>query len=579
MKHRIRKMRFDRWSIPLVLISIVLLIALDVLYFVTYTQNVEDAFEESISQTIEQIRLNVMNQFVLMENLTSYLALNSTINRALSPGSAPQSMDAQYDEMQALRALLRACSTVNRDLSSRLYVDSSKMYAHEREFFYPLTELVQNPLFAQVGFQSSFVLYPETVGNNEEYRICCIRLIRSLSNVGTSIGAVATVIDEKDIWSSLSAFETDGRSIYLIDRNMRVISCGDKQLIGRPSALPGQADAAGSRGAYQGKSGQIVYTKPVGTTEWNIVCEVQPTAYPGHTVFRGPVFLAFALSCLMLAAMGYVYSRFIQRATDRVNVLSNVFKGETMVELPVTRFPLFKQFDESINNACELVQSGYEQMKLQVRMQSQLLQLQINPHLLYNSLDTVLWLVRKGDTKQSERMISAMSRYLRLILNNGNDTVTLKDEIDLMNAYIEMQKISCPRLVSDFMADQEAESLYLPKLTLQPIAENAILHGIIPDHKPTGRIDVLCYTENQALYVVITDNGVGIPKEQLAKMAIGFDRTDAYGLYNVDQRIKLFSGGNDYGVSIVSTEGVSTTVTLKIAIKRALQEDTEIASL
>ena len=343
--------------------------------------------------------------------------------------------------------------------------------------------------------------------------------------------------------------------------------------------LPGQADAAGSRGAYQGKSGQIVYTKPVGTTEWNIVCEVQPTAYPGHTVFRGPVFLAFALSCLMLAAMGYVYSRFIQRATDRVNVLSNVFKGETMVELPVTRFPLFKQFDESINNACELVQSGYEQMKLQVRMQSQLLQLQINPHLLYNSLDTVLWLVRRGDTKQSERMISAMSRYLRLILNNGNDTVTLKDEIDLMNAYIEMQKISCPRLVSDFMADQEAESLYLPKLTLQPIAENAILHGIIPDHKPTGRIDVLCYTEDQALYVVITDNGVGIPKEQLAKMAIGFDRTDAYGLYNVDQRIKLFSGGNDYGVSIVSTEGVSTTVTLKIAIKRALQEDTEIASL
>lgn len=563
------KKRINDWTAAIVLICIALLIVLDIMYFFTYSGNVENAFEDSISQTIEQIHLNIMNEFVQMDNMTSYLSLNTTIDRALTVEASTQSVGVQYDEMQQIRPLLRACSTVNRALSVRLYVDDDKLYANEREFFFPMTEITENDLFSDIGFQSSFVMCPENSGGQTVYRIFCIKLIRSLLYFGIRNGAVATVIDESRIWNVLSSFEDEGRSIFLIDADMRILSGGDKSLIGSIRDYQSQIGYEDLiRGKNRLKGGRTIYSKLVGNTGWFIVWELNPRAYPSYRLFGEPVFFAIALSILLLLAMGFVFSYLIRRATARVTALSNVFKGKMQVDIPVTRFPLFKDLDEAINDARDLVQTGYEQIQTQIRMQSQLLQLQINPHFLYNSLDNMLWLIRKGDIQLSEQMINAMSRYLRLILNNGNDIVSLKDEIELMRAYIDMQKISCGNLVVDVMLESGVEELLIPKLTLQPIAENAVIHGIILGRKPTGHIDVLCYTEESILYITVTDNGEGIPEERLKKLNEGYVRTSAYGLYNVDQRIKLFSGSNDYGVSIRSIEGHSTTVTLRIAVRK-----------
>lgn len=201
-----------------------------------------------------------------------------------------------------------------------------------------------------------------------------------------------------------------------------------------------------------------------------------------------------------------------------------------------------------------------------------MLQAQINPHFLYNTLDSIKWIATMQHSTGIVRVVSALSSLLKNMAKGFNEKVTVRQELDFLNNYITIEKIRYIELF-DVEISLEDPSLYnarIIKLTLQPIVENSIFSGIEPSGKP-GLIKINIYTKNQILYISIRDNGVGISEENITRLLTDTDRVTKHymsgiGLPNVDRRIKLVYG-EEYGLHIESEVGSYTCVTVSLPLE------------
>jgi two-component system sensor histidine kinase YesM len=235
---------------------------------------------------------------------------------------------------------------------------------------------------------------------------------------------------------------------------------------------------------------------------------------------------------------------------------------------------LERSVDHLIIRVRTLVEEKYKAELHEREAQLQALQAQINPHFLYNTLDTINWIaIGKGATDISQ-MIDGLAKYFRLSLNKGQSIVSVEDELRLAQVYLEIQQ---SRFLDTFdfrLEIQEGLDAYrMPKLILQPIVENALLHGIRKAKDRRGLIVISAKEDKGDLFFAVSDNGIGM-EESLASRLLteapsesanrgSSDSGSSYGLFNVNERIKLYSG-DGYGVGIHSRLGLGTTVTVRL---------------
>ena len=218
------------------------------------------------------------------------------------------------------------------------------------------------------------------------------------------------------------------------------------------------------------------------------------------------------------------------------------------------------------------------------------LQSQINPHFLYNTLDAIIWLAEAGKNSEAVRLVGLLSSFFRTSLGHGKDIVTLREEIEHIRSYLDIQAVRY-RDILKFEIDipEEYHSAQIPKITLQPLVENALYHGI-KNKRGGGYIKVYASVDdkrslednnsidseinsrlknnNRSIYIYVEDNGAGISPERLEQVREGIvnkasEETGVYGLYNVNERIRLHFG-DEFGLSIDSVEGEYTRSVIKI---------------
>ena len=212
-----------------------------------------------------------------------------------------------------------------------------------------------------------------------------------------------------------------------------------------------------------------------------------------------------------------------------------------------------------------------EQINLR-RTELKLLQAQINPHFLYNTLDTIIWMAEDGQSEEIVEIVSALSDFFRISLSKGRDYITLKEEENHVRSYLQIQQFRYSDLLEyEINIPEELGQCRLLKLTLQPIVENALYHGV-KQKRGKSKISITGFYERDHLLLRVQDNGVGISKEKLEAIRKHLSNenpevTDSgFGLANVNARIRL-NYGRAYGISIESIEGEGTTVTIKIPMK------------
>ncbi|WP_422395226.1 cache domain-containing sensor histidine kinase [Paenibacillus amylolyticus] len=221
-----------------------------------------------------------------------------------------------------------------------------------------------------------------------------------------------------------------------------------------------------------------------------------------------------------------------------------------------------------------------ERQKRDAEMRS--LQEHIKPHFLYNTLDTIHWMARKEGAEDVSGMVGALSRLFRIGLSKGQDYIPLHSELEHMTSYLQIQQTRYrDRLQYTLNIPEELRDLFVLKLLLQPLIENAIYHGIKGRRGP-GHIRVEARLEHNRLLLTVQDNGAGMSNERLAEMQQLLEAPLAsleasspgmtgksYGMLNVQARLRL-SFGDEYGIELESQEGEGTSVTIIHPLMREL---------
>ncbi len=211
-----------------------------------------------------------------------------------------------------------------------------------------------------------------------------------------------------------------------------------------------------------------------------------------------------------------------------------------------------------------------EQKQLR-KAEFELLQAQINPHFLYNTLDAIVWSAEAGNQKQVVKMVGSLSEFFRSSLNKGKELVRVREELSHARSYLEIQQIRYQDILSyEIEVPEELFEYEIPKITIQPIVENALYHGI-KNRRGGGKITITGEEGDNDYRIIVTDDGIGMDSERLAQITEGLSGKNPgdvkiYGLYNVNERIKLFYG-EEYGISIESEYDKGTRVVIRLPKK------------
>ena len=199
------------------------------------------------------------------------------------------------------------------------------------------------------------------------------------------------------------------------------------------------------------------------------------------------------------------------------------------------------------------------------RTELALLQAQINPHFLYNTMDTIIWLIEAEKLQDAVEMVSNLSSFFRHSLSKGEDVITLAEEERHVRSYLQIQHARYKDIMEYTVdIDPQLHNAMIPKLTLQPLVENALYHGI-KLKRAKGTIRISGALEGGDVLLRVEDDGVGMPKQRLEHLrsAMGSDERVGFGLSAVNQRLQL-QFGREYGLTVISEEGQGTAVTARI---------------
>lgn len=278
------------------------------------------------------------------------------------------------------------------------------------------------------------------------------------------------------------------------------------------------------------------------------------------------------IGILVLAAGVLLSSRLAQSIVGPVIRLADYADeaGKGNFDLPVPVHSgdeigfLAERFGVMNHNIKELTTRIYNEQTQKKEYELKMLQAQINPHFLYNCLDNISSLITDQKNETATAMVSHLGRYYRAILSKGRNIITIREELELIRAYLEIQLIRIPDLFTyEITVDEDILDFKILKMILQPIVENSVIHGFA-GFKNSGRIKIEGTLENQTVCILISDNGKGIPEGSRSSIFAPAPTAipKHFGLKNIQERIRL-KHGEKYGISIKSEQGQGTQIEVR----------------
>ena len=232
---------------------------------------------------------------------------------------------------------------------------------------------------------------------------------------------------------------------------------------------------------------------------------------------------------------------------------------------------LITHYNGMVDKVEELMKEQYVLGQEKAGAELKALQSQINPHFLYNTLDMINWMAQKNEIDNIHNIVQAMSRFYKLTLSKGRDIVSIADEVKLCEAYMEIQKRRYRgRICYEAEVEEGIMDCLIPKITLQPFLENAVIHGINEKEDARGEVLLNGWMEDERITLSVTDDGVGMQEKGKETDKGG----SHYGMVNIAERLKLFFG-EEIPVQVESSPGVGTCVIINIPVRRQQEGEEE----
>ena len=325
-----------------------------------------------------------------------------------------------------------------------------------------------------------------------------------------------------------------------------------------------------------GDSHTAFYAPIPGSHDWYLCTVVE-----NDRLYEDTKLLTTSLSGLWVAmlSMGIGAAFFVsQKITRRISLLSNameeVQRGNLHQHLMLKGkdeiSQLTRHFNIMVDDIRGLMEEVVTTQKEKRQRELQVLQAQINPHFIYNTLDTIQWKALEYEAYELSDLILALSSFFRVSLSNGEEKISLKREIDHVRSYLEIQQYRYSEILDyEIHVAEGLKEALIPKILIQPLVENAIYHGIRPKLQK-GKIIIGIDKIGNEIRIQVQDDGVGMAnrkKSQLMENLSDEKPGKSYGLYNVNQRLLLYYGSG-YGIEMESEPGRGTVITMHIPIEK-----------
>lgn len=565
------------------MIAVIGMLGIGVIFYSTYTKSAEEQTIEDNTQLVNQVELNLTNYLRNMMRISDSLYYNIIKDTDFYDETIDKEMTLLY-EANKDNLVSIACFENDGTLVAATPVNTLKKNANitEQGWFVKALNKPENLHFSSSHVQNLFV-----DSNNRYYWVVSLsRSVEITKDGNTSEGILVVDMNFSGIERLFTKVNSgDMRYMYLMDREGEIIYHPQQNLIYSELAdenneLAIQYEDGTHEEEFLGQE-RIVVVKTVGYTGWKIVSVIpKENLYQNWNQINSVWITVLAIGILMMIVVNQYMSTTITRP---------IRKLEESVKQLELQYPerIYIGGSEEIRHLGKTIRSMVKQMRKlmddvvreqEEKRKSELdaLQSQINPHFLYNTLDSIVWMVESERYEEAISMVTALANLFRISLSKGKTIITIAEEFQHAKSYSSIQKVRFKnKFEVNFLLDEDLEKYPIIKLVIQPLLENAMYYGM-ETMDGDGEILVTGYAKDGDIYIDVIDNGIGMPPEQVEKLLTGENyerkRGSGIGLRNVDQRIKLYFG-EEYGLRIKSEPDVGTKITIHLPMKLEVSGD------
>jgi two-component system sensor histidine kinase YesM len=586
-KHIFKNLRLrNKLIISYILLTVIPMSSLGYIAYNQYTKSIEEEVGGYLPRILEQATENINKEVQEMKQLPDLIYNSNQVLEVLKKDTFQNKSSILNDEFLINNYLSQTyINGGSQDILGVFLLSKNRLFNRTKVPFENFDyENSSFPYGQDLDLQGKeVILLPHETSLQFEGNPPFILIRKTLidydnrENLGTifiavEMSSLATILDKMDADHKSDRWIMDNRGRVIYHTNLDLIS----------TTLPGFKDYPSINGSFRTmneKENQLISTYKSEQTDWIVGYSISMGYLTERTdSVRNGTIIAFVVFVLISALVSVLLAWNVSKPLHQLTkLMKKVEKGDFDVDLPIQSTKdevglLAKSFHSMIWKIKDLIKKNYQIELRQKEAQLYALQSQINPHFMYNTLETIGMSVEEGDNDAAVRMVTILGRMLRYSLNSKEKLVSLSQELLQMNGYLTLQKYRYEeRLIFNIHSDIHTDYSYTLKFIFQPIVENAIKYGVEQGKPVYIDIRLTNYTHggNDAILISIKDNGPGINDETLLKLTDSFlsdpmaERDSKYGLINVHARISM-TFGVGFGLQIASKYGEGTEVKIII---------------
>ena len=566
LSHKRKKTRSMQMtiSVSFTLLSVCCMCFLGVMLYQQFSRKAENLTVENSRQLLNQTTINLEDYLRNMRRISDAMYYSVIKNTDIGSESLEDSMTLLY-EANKDKLISVACYTNDGKLTeaSPIATEKNGVDVKSQKWFQDAASELENFHFSTPHVQDLF--------DDPSYRyywvVSLSRTVELTRNGSSMLGVLLVDMNYSSIEQLLEKANTDtsGEYVYLMASDGEIIYHPKQNLIHMGLYQENNDMAAGYEDTtvkenFHGEK-RLVTVKTISYTGWKLVSVVPMKSFSmGMTGMRNLVVLLVALTVLAAVILNQMVSARISKPLRRLNdsvkeweagnMEPDIYIGGSMeVE------HLGKTLRSTVAQIRQLMDDIVVEQEEKRKSELDALQSQINPHFLYNTLDSIVWMITGERYDDAVFMITQLASLFRISLSKGKTVISIEDEVKHAKNYMNIQKIRYKNSFEiDFQIEEEVLNGCIVKLVLQPLLENAIYYGMeFMDGE--GEIHVRGYRRDNDVYLEVEDNGLGMPEEEAAELLNGKERPHKHGsgvgLVNVHSRLKL-RFGEDYGLIVHS---------------------------
>ncbi len=561
-------------SVSFTLVAMVGMVFIGVFLFQSYGRAVEEMMLNDKSQIISQVEINLTTYLRSMMRISDAMYYNVIKKVDLQSDDIGQELNLLY-EVNKDSLVSIACFSQEGELIGAAPSGNIKKNVDitEQSWFADAEKRMENLHFSKLHVQNIF-----ENSSGRYYWVVSLSRGVELTQEGKISGGILLVdMNFSGIRQIFTEINSRGMGyVYLINNDGELIYHPKQNLIfsnmlKENNLMASRYDDGAHEERFQGEE-RTVIVKTVGYTGWKIV-SVTPKADLVRD-FDSTKIMAVIIIILAVTLMIFANQFVALQIAKPLKKLENSLQGigvDLCPEIYIGGSPEIRHLGETIRSMVEqiweLTDDIVREQEEKRKSELDALQSQINPHFLYNTLDSIMWMIESERYEEAVSMVHALGKLFRISLSKGKNIITVGDELLHARSYLDIQKYRYKnKFTSYFDVEEGIEKYKTIKLIIQPLIENAIYYGM-EYMDGEGEIYIRAYTKENDLFMEVQDNGPGMPQEQVEKLLLEDTETrskgSGIGLRNVHQRIQLYFGW-DYGLEIVSEPDEGTTVRIHL---------------